>query len=257
MFRGIRLFFLILVMAIAMGLPYSAVAAQTETVLYMSFDEPPGGGEVLDESGFENHGQILGNGIDWTQKGRFNGALEFDGASKIEIPHSESLNLSKNMTLQIWFKTDVEMQGRFLIYKSHVGGGRNYQWGIYLTGTSSAVSTYVVKPNDEVKTAGHTGVYNDDQWHFLAGTYDGDTVNCYMDGVLNSAAFAGELRTGEAPVYIGAWSNFFTGTLDEVRIVNIALNEDQLKTDFESGYNILAVDAAGKLAARWAEIKSQ
>jgi hypothetical protein len=236
----------------------TASALDEKTVLYMSFDEDPERGVVGDESGYGNDGSIIGQGIKWTGDGKFGGALEFDGASKIEISHSDSLNLSKGITLSIWFKTDVAQKGRFLIYKAHSGGGRTYEWGIYLTGESTSVSMYVVKPNDEVGYPSKAGDYKDEEWHFLAGTYDGKVVKCFIDGEVVSEDWAGEIRTGEDPVVIGTWgTQFFTGVLDEARICNVALTEDQLKSDYENGYSFLAVNSAGKLTTTWAEIKTR
>jgi hypothetical protein len=238
----------------------SAMAAPIDekTVLYMSFDQEPEGDFVADESGYGNDGNIIGQGIEWIKDGKFGGALEFDGSSKIEVPHSESLNLDKGMTLEIWFRTEVPQKGRFLIYKIHLGGGtRNYEWGIYLTSDSTSVSTYVVKSDDEVKFISKTGDYMDGEWHFLAGTYDGKTVKCFIDGEVESTD-CDDIRTSEGSVVIGTWgSNFFAGALDEPRICNVALTEDQLKSDYETGYDILAVDSAGKLSTTWAAIKDQ
>jgi hypothetical protein len=258
--KGYQRLFFIFAVIIALGMSSSAIAAPRDekTVLYMSFDQDPRGEVVEDESGYENHGNIVGQGVKWIKDGKFGGALEFDGASKIDIPHSASLNLDKEMTLSIWFKTDLPQKGRFFIYKIHTGGGRNYQWGIYLTTDSTNVSMYVVKPNDEVGFLSKGGDYKDEEWHFLAGTYDGKTIGCFIDGELVSKDWPGEIRTGEDPVVIGTWeSNFFTGVLDEARICNVALTEERLRSDYEYGYSFLAVDSTGKLSTTWAEIKAQ
>ena len=255
-YRWLLLMFVV-VIALVMSSGAIAVPRDQKTVLYMSFDQEPDKDFVEDESGYDNHGNIIGQGVEWTKDGKFGGALEFDGASRIEIPHSDSLNLDKGMTLSIWFKTDVAQKGRFLIYKIHIGAGRNYEWGIYLTGESSTVSTYVVKLNDEAMFASVGGDYKDDNWHFLAGTYDGKTVKVFIDGQVASVA-CDEIRTSEGAVVIGTWgSNFFTGLLDEARICNVALSEEQLKSDYENGYSLLAVDSTGKLSTTWAEIKGQ
>ena len=135
-------------------------------------------------------------------------------------------------------------------------GGRNYEWGIYLTGDSTSTSVYVVKPDDAVKAASVAGDYMDNEWHFLAGTYDGAILTCYVDGEAVTAEWAAEIRTGEDPVVIGTWgTNFFTGVLDEARICNVALTEEQLKSDYEGGYT--AVSSPGKLSTTWAKIKAQ
>lgn len=252
---GKNRYFVLLFVVIALIISSNVASASLDknTVLYMSFDEEPGG-TVDDESGYENHGNIIGNGVEWIKDGYAGGALEFDGTSKIEVPHSDSLNLGEEMTLEIWFRTEMPQKGRFLIYKVNNGGGRNYQWGIYLTGDSTNVSTYVVKPNDEVGFIGKAGDYMDGNWHFLTGTYDGSALKCFIDGEFVNQDWNGDIRTGEGPVVIGTWNtNFFNGTLDEARICNIALTEEQIISDYENGY--IAVEYVGKLSTTWAKIK--
>lgn len=231
-------------------------AQNPNVVLYMPFDEPPDGDLVKDLSIYENHGKIIGD-VKWRKNGRFGGALEFSGTGKIEVPHSESLNLKGDMTLQIWFKTKEPQKGRFLIYKIHIGAGRNYEWGIYLTGGSQTVSMYLVDPQNQVKFVSKSGNWGDGEWHFLVGTYDGKAVRCYIDGELGGeVAWSGEVRTSEGSVVIGTWGgNYFIGMLDEARILNMALTPEQIKKDYENGYQFSPVVSSGKLATKWGEIK--
>ncbi len=258
-----RLFFhvLIIVLAIVFGmLSMNGIAEDLTTVLYMPFDAEPSKDIVEDSSVYENHGDIVGKGVKWTKEGRFGGAFEFDGASKIEIPHSDSLNLSKAMTAEIWFKTKVPQGGRFFIYKVHTGGGRNYEWGLYLTTDSTNLSVYIVDPKDEVVFPGKGGDWKDNIWHFLAGTYDGKVVKCYVDGELAASKdWPGHtIREGTGSVVIGTWgTNFFTGFLDEARLCNVALTDQQIKSDYENGYNIFAVGTVATIATTWGFMKSR
>ena len=226
-------------------------------VLYMSFDQQPIKDFVQDHSEYGNHGTLIGKSK-WVKTGKFGGALEFDGASKIEVSHSKSLNISKEITLQVWFKTKSPQKGRFLIYKVHLGGGRNYEWGIYLTGGSKSVSMYLVEPNDTVKWVSKDGDWENNDWHFLVGTYDGKSVKCYIDGEqAEKAPLAKSARTSEGSLLIGTWgNNFFTGFLDEARILNVALTEDMIKDEFKNGYRPFSIAAKNKLGLVWGRIKS-
>ncbi|HIM10069.1 TPA: LamG domain-containing protein [Candidatus Poribacteria bacterium] len=226
-------------------------------VLYMPFDQPPTKDTIQDQSEYDNHGTLIGK-AKWIKGGKFGGAMEFDGASKIEVPHSKSLNMSKEMTLQIWFKTKLPQKGRFLIYKVHLGGGRNYEWGIYLTGGSKSVSMYLVEPNDTVKWVSKNGDWENNDWHFLVGTYDGKAVKCYIDGEqADKAPLAKVARTSEGSVFIGTWgNNFFTGLLDEARILDVALTEDAITEEFQNGYRPFLVESKNKLGLIWGRIKS-
>ena len=235
-----------------------AIALQPDNVvLYMSFDQPPTKDTIQDQSEYDNHGTLIGK-AKWIKGGKFGGAMEFDGASKIEVPHSKSLNVSKEMTLQIWFKTKLPQKGRFLIYKVHLGGGRNYEWGIYLTGGSKSVSMYLVEPNDTVKWVRKNGDWENNDWHFLVGTYDGKAVKCYIDGEqADKAPLAKAARTSEGSGFIGTWgNNFFTGLLDEARILDVALTEDAIKEEFQNGYRPFSVEPENKLGLTWGKIKS-
>jgi len=249
---------MILVLVMALGLLSGVALGDDITVLYMPFEEAPVDGVVKDYSGYNNDGAILGEGLSWTASGKYGGAAELDGTTKIEIPHSDSLNMSEAITVEIWLKTTVAQSGRFMVYKANTAGGRNYLWGAYLSSDSTAVSMYVVEPGDAVKTAGSVGEFMDDQWHFLAGTYDGAVIQCFVDGVLTITEWAASIRTSEDPVYVGAWgASFFSGVIDEVRVANAALTEAELAADFADGYATLAVDSVGKASATWAEIKAQ
>ena len=103
--------------------------------------------------------------------------MEFDGASKIEVPHAKSLDLKQAMTLQIWFRTKLPQKGRFLIYKVHLGDDSNYEWEIYLTSGSKSVSMYLVELNGQVRWISIYGDRENNEWYFLIGTYDGKRMS--------------------------------------------------------------------------------
>lgn len=69
-------------------------------------------------------------------------------------------------------------------------------------------------------------------WHHLAGSYDGATLRLYVDGQLvNQMPASGPLRVTTEPLYIGAknpWGFFFQGTLDEIAIFDRALSDAEI-----------------------------
>jgi hypothetical protein len=82
-------------------------------------------------------------------------------------------------------------------------------------------------------------VLDDGQWHFVAGTYDGKTMRCSIDGVekSHSARNPGPLRKNSWDLCIGNSVVEYTdgafvafdGLIDEVRIYNRALSTDEIK----------------------------
>jgi hypothetical protein len=72
----------------------------------------------------------------------------------------------------------------------------------------------------------------DDNWHFVATTYDLQTVKLYVDGELKSSApYKAAPGVNPFPLIIG---DGFVGTIDEVSIYNRALNPREILTAYEA-----------------------
>jgi hypothetical protein len=72
-----------------------------------------------------------------------------------------------------------------------------------------------------------------EEWHHIAGTYDGNVFKCYVDGELGDEwEYAGTMPENTASVTIGQRSRgeyFFNGMIDEVAIFDRALSEDEIQ----------------------------
>src|SRR5262249_22909287 len=72
-------------------------------------------------------------------------------------------------------------------------------------------------------------------WTHLALTYDGATLQLYVNGVqVSSTARTGAISTSTGQLQIGGDSIFgqhFAGIIDEVRVYNIALSAAQIRAD--------------------------
>jgi hypothetical protein len=79
----------------------------------------------------------------------------------------------------------------------------------------------------------------DNQWHHVAGTYDGSFLRIYVDGHLeNSVARTGTISTGAADVLIGyrpSPTGFFPGLIDEVAMYNRALSASEILSIVSNG----------------------
>lgn len=127
-----------------------------------------------------------------------------------------------------------------------LGDGYNFHTYVYTPGSTKLVHGDVVDFGD---------------WHHLAGTYDGAAAKSWLDGkVIVEQPVAGEVAsTPDVPL---RWSNdccggrMLNGILDEIVIINRALDEAEMVDLMDNGA-IAAVEASGKLAAKWGFLKSQ
>jgi hypothetical protein len=190
-----------------------------------------GGGNILtDLSGLRNDGTI--NGPTWAA-GQSGSALSCDGVDDY-VSMGNILSGLTFISASMWFRTSATAFNSVPFGKGSVGGGAtndewifqfdsfgNLRFGIYNT---SSISRFVqVAP---AVTA------QDDQWHFAAATYDGSTIRTYFDGSFsNSAAQSGSMQTTTVQLRVGSddGSQKYTGSVDDVRIYNRALQPDEIR----------------------------
>jgi hypothetical protein len=116
-----------------------------------------------------------------------------------------------------------------IIDKSH-GTGGSTGWffqsrpgvGIVDFGMGNGTGFPLVSSNEEIF---------DDEWHHLAGTYDGNVIEFFVDGISQGTIVVGIYSDNPNPVRMGNTATiprYFKGHLDEVRISDVVLN----KSDF-------------------------
>jgi len=170
-----------------------------------------------------------GNGIDGTIEGDpqwiegvIDGALQFDGVDDgIDTGYTEDL---VNFTVACWVNSPaapanvwgggpVERQFNFMMAWNRED---DFRGGIlaHIGGWKSA-SYEPIEPN---------------KWHHIVGTYDGEALKAYRDGVLiTSTPASGAPRSESRTLKIGrGLSTFFDGAVDDVRIYRRALTEAEI-----------------------------
>ena len=233
----------------------SFAALEENTVLLYLFDEEAAD-EVTDLSEFENHGEATDT--EWTKDGKNEGAMVFDGASSvIEVPHHESLFPGGDeLTIEAWFKPASFPGGHPPIARK--GSVPESGWGFDTPGGKIRGFVYTA-PGDPVVVQGTTPM-KVDTWHHLAMVYDGKEIRIYLDGELEGEVpRKGDINKNDASVWIGKKaieSVWLDGTIDELRILNIAITQEQIQKDMEEGI-VFAVEVTGKLTTTWGRIKSE
>ena len=75
-------------------------------------------------------------------------------------------------------------------------------------------------------------------WHYITGVYNGDTIKLFIDGVLvNERSGSGVIQNNKVDIQIGRiqkGSARFTGLIEEARILNIARDDNWIKTEYRN-----------------------
>ena len=230
------------------------------------------GNEVKDSSGKENHGKFArGAEPKWVKKGRFEGALEFDGEDDyIVVSHSDSLALSDKISISVWVYPDGQQPPTKDGVTASCAGilEKNDNTGYYLKHWDGINSGAIIwrfggaRKWDIGQTAGILW-----EWQHLAATWDGEVGYFYVNGELRSTTpHKGRIKSGDDWLTIGfrshnGHSGWFKGMIDDIAIFNAVLDDEDIELLSEQGVgrilDLLPVSPSGKLATTWATVKAR
>jgi len=187
---------------------------------WWTFDEGRGK-TALDFSGHGNNG-TLGGEPKWVE-GIIGGALELVGGGHVTIDGVVDDITSTNISLNAWVKTTQNSEGELIA--ANIGGSHPFMLGI------QGGNIYV---NEDSDVGQFPPAINDGQWHMWTYVRNGSRGHIYVDGVLREKFSAGFTLDGVTQWSIGmewdsAPSDFFQGTVDEVRFYKASLTEDEVK----------------------------
>jgi hypothetical protein len=211
-------------------LPYIPIT-DPNLVGWWKLDEGSGT-TVLDSSGHGNNGTLRGN-PQWVV-GHDDDALQFDSVGDyVEVPHDASLTVDKEVTVMAWIYTGRynSSGGDWQAILAKSNDPRSYSFYTYVDGTlhfSAGASPYVGS-----NSTGHVPL---NEWaHVCAMVVDGHH-QFYINGEDAGTGGAGTVLPGAADTatfLIGIShegnNNEFLGMIDDVRIYNKALTQDEVK----------------------------
>ena len=239
---------------------------------YWKFDETISGSPVLDSSGNNNTGTILGDTPTPTvsypslKNTSDTESLNFDGNTSVSVTSATSVNLTGSFTIAFWInpsswndsasrgiisKYDSDTSKGFIIYddgSNSCGGACGPLMNLRIHG-QDGVAEYIYS----------TSAVDVGTWQYWAVVYDADaqTAKWYKNGVLDSTYT--DVVLGDAsnsvPLTLGLsqpWSGYFNGNLDEVRLYQNALSSDDIASlsalsvvGYESSDTVVTPDLPG------------
>lgn len=228
--------------------------AQVTLISHWPFDDAAGSGVAVDPiSG--NNGAVSGatQGVD----GKFGTAIFFDGntdfvdfgdLADFEFAAGESFSMA------FWFKaTDT---GTFGLQKGDFHKSAAGDFPVYTVRVNGNSTNGVARIEGRSNDAGvynSTGAYKldaadafDDQWHHLAGVYDGATsqFSVYVDGQLSETSAAHPTATAwgtnDSRLFAGreeyqTGSVYGTGSMDDVAVWSGALTDQEVADQYALG----------------------
>jgi hypothetical protein len=202
----------------------------------------PAGYWKLDEGSGSTTGDASGNGatgtlqggVSWTS-GVFGSGLNFDGSTgyvSVPAPAGSALNLNANaVTLAAWINTNSLTTQQAILLRGlsdgPAGAGGTQGYGLWINSNGHVNLGAAGGGNFDSLTALTPG------WHQVTGIINGSASKIYIDGVdrtptgvnVNVTSSSQNLIIGAARNNANnAYSAFFNGRIDDVRVYNRALS---------------------------------
>jgi len=189
-----------------------------------------------DSSGNDNDGIVHGASLNDGQPG-FGKALSFYGDDYVNCGLLVDNDINAGMTLEAWINPASKQNGGIIsndITDSSKKGYDFFLWSAYgLYGR-----LYVDFGNGSTRGRTYWDIPSSDwydKWHHVAATWNGSVIKLYSDGSkVAEVGYSGTYCDSEKNTLIGAINYlaparyYFNGLIDEVRIWNVVLSEDQL-----------------------------
>ena len=202
-------------------------------IAHYKFDE--GYGSTAHDTVGANHG-TFGTGSSaptWTQNGKVGKALSFDGNDYLSISDFDINSNQLSLSGWVYFTNKNASLYNNLVVKAS-------EYVFYLPGSNNNFAFYIYGQTDCLTTDSYTQLTNNTWYHFT-GVYNGSTKKIYLNGkeITSQDCSAGTLDDTSNPIYIGSaqfGNTYYTnGLIDEVKIYNYALTEDEVKQDYNQG----------------------
>ncbi|MDE0318198.1 MAG: LamG domain-containing protein [Candidatus Poribacteria bacterium] len=255
--KSITFVFTLLLFAGFLSLPIFVQAVEEGIVAYWDFNEKAGD-TAGDSSGNGHDGKLIGD-PQWTNDGKFGGALVFDQAQdEVNVPYHKDLN-QETFTICAWANVEPGSTNHRAVVSSRADFPQ--RGFIFYAEPGNTWEFWIGAGANHWKPVRGPAV-NLGKWDHLAGTYTDGNHKFYVNGeFIGEENFDISVNPNEE-FLIGAGANetanhnyFFKGIIDEVRLYDRVLDEKEIAAVMES--DSLDVEPSGKLALTWGQLKAK
>jgi hypothetical protein len=211
----------------------------------------PFNGNATDESGNGNHGAVYGATLTEDRFGNVNSAYYMDGNDYINIGQLPQLNNADGITISVWVKRFTSGRKEGFIGKWNSGQYSNNVFLLYNREQSTVNHGGFCVQAKNTTSFGMTAnnIISPFEWIHIVGTWrNSDGLSGIFKNGTNDGYACYQLSIGKKlnyntsyPAIIGNWGRFWgpnyflIGDIDDIRIYNRALNDQEIYALFTEG----------------------
>ncbi|MBI4009947.1 MAG: LamG domain-containing protein [Candidatus Aenigmarchaeota archaeon] len=188
---------------------------------------------------FAGYYDFITTGPSWAS-GKFGSAGSFDGVNDYVSTNFNTLSLSNGITVMVWVKTDEVAS-----IKEIVNNYQTNEQGTFILRIDGSKADFLIPDGTSWNSELGTSIIPSAGWVHLAGVYNAaiGQESIFVNGVReNTKAVTITMFTNNRNIPIGsglpAPITLFNGIIDEVRIYNRALSDQEVKANYAIGTQI-------------------
>ncbi|MGK0315848.1 MAG: hypothetical protein ACI86M_002080 [Saprospiraceae bacterium] len=157
-------------------------------------------------------------------------SIRLNGTDDMAFAEFDTLFSSEQFTVSAWVKFDGSNDDKGIL---DFGSSQNKNWWLHTmeSGAGTGVTFGMGDGAGSTDLSYAFPVGTEEDWHFIAATYNGSSLILYGDGELISSEVA-TIVSDSIPMFFGkkdTESGFFKGNIDDVRIYDRQLSQTELQ----------------------------
>lgn len=239
------------------GVQQDSVNLQNGLVGWWKFD-----GNANDSSGYNNNGTVYNATLTTDRLGYAQRAYTFSGAtnSYIDAGTNSSLSFSGDFSLSAWINpTSYHTTGYYGLKNEFLARGPASTYNYALQAADATTVQFIKRTGAEgLQFYTFSNVPSlTNKWTLVTATIHGSTLSLYINGSLFGTQTVGTIGPGaNDTLYLGSVSGnsemAFTGSVDEIRIYNRAINATEAKTLYtQHNSSVKALTGENGLVGWW------
>jgi hypothetical protein len=197
-------------------------------------DDDVAAGSTEDRSGGGNPALCaVGVSCPSSMTGRVGGAAQFTSAAneRLRIPYSATFSAPTGLTIALFANPLSLTSNQSMFGKAHNATATANSWALEFPGAATPQLKVRSGGGDEFAISSMDATVG---WVHFAGTWDGATMRFYFNGTQTATQSASSMLVDTNDVVIGCDVNggtetsFFEGNLDDIRLYNRALTQQEI-----------------------------
>jgi len=185
--------------------------------------------QAIDSSIYDNDGTFVGAAHAEKDIAEFNGV-----DAGVNMGNPTELQITGKLTISVWIQLNELGRNQLVVAKDDTAGGGNRNYSLWIP--SNNLAYFTVYKSNVARNAISGTPLELNKWYHIVGVHDGVTNSVWVNGIeqATTGSAVGDIDNDPNDFLLGNnTANFFNGKLDNVRVYNRQLSQEEINQLYE------------------------